>query len=178
MVHSASITRDVLVNQHHVLTHNVFNPHHMKTVGERIRQAREFRGLSGETLANEVGYKTQSGISNLENRSVGRGGFNLPKIAKALNFSIDWFLNGPDVDDMSRVPPFGSTSMSLVVEEPQGQYLTSRQHAHHLLDQLSDLGVDKAITMLEVIAAAHPRSQENGAGVSLPAPVKKASRRP
>lgn len=176
MRHFTSITRDVLLNQHHVFTQNVFNAFHMKTVGERIRQAREYRGLSGETLANEVGYKTQSGISNLENRSVGRGGFNLPKIAKALNFSIDWFLDGPDVEDMSLVPPFGASTMGQRVEEPLGKYATSRQHAHHLLDQLSDLGVEKAITMLEMISTAHPRSKEDGAGVSLPAQVKRARR--
>lgn len=149
----------------------------MKTVGERIRQAREFRGLSGETLANEVGYKTQSGISNLENRSVGRGGFNLPKIARRLDFSLDWFLDGPDVDDMTLVPPFGASSMAHRVEEPQAKYATTRQHAHYLLDQLSEMGVEKAITMLEVIATAHPRSKEDSAGVPLPARVTKAGRR-
>lgn len=152
----------------------MFNAKHMKTVGERIRQAREFRGLSGETLAKEVGYQTQSGISNLENRSVGRGGFNLPKIAKALNFSIEWFLNGPDVEDMALVPPFASSGAAHRIEEPQGKYATTRQHAHHLLDQLSELGIEKAITMLEVIATAHPRSKEDSAGVPLPARVTKA----
>lgn len=149
----------------------------MKTVGERIRQAREFRGLSGEALAKEVGYSTQSGISNLENRAVGRGGFNLPKIAKALDFSIDWFLNGPDVEDMSLVPTFANVAPTGRVEEPQGRYATTRQHAHYLLDQLSELGVEKAISMLEMIAAAHPRSKEDGAGVPLPARVNKSARR-
>lgn len=169
MIHTTNITRDVLNDQHHVLTHNVFNPLHMKTVGERIRQAREFRGLSGEALAKEVGYSTQSGISNLENRAVGRGGFNLPKIAKALDFSLEWFLNGPDVEDMSLVPSFANVAPTGRVEEPQGRYATTRQHAHYLLDQLSELGIDKAITMLEVIAAAHPRGKEVRAGLHVPA---------
>ncbi len=148
----------------------------MKTVGERIRQAREFRGLSGETLAKEVGYQTQSGISNLENRAVGRGGFNLPKIAQALNFSLEWFLNGPDVEDMALVAPFSSAGAAVRVEEPQAKYATTRQHAHDLLDQLSELGIDKAITMLEMIAVSHPRSREVSAGHPLPARVKQARR--
>lgn len=78
----------------------------MKTVGERIKQAREYRQMSGEELALAVGYKTQSGISNLENRATGRGGFMLPKIAEHLNFAVDWFLEGPDTDDMAQVPPY------------------------------------------------------------------------
>ena len=40
----------------------------MKTVGERIRQAREGLAMSGEELAQKAGYKTQSGIGNLEFR--------------------------------------------------------------------------------------------------------------
>lgn len=78
----------------------------MKTVGERIRQARTFRGMSGEELSLKVGYKTQSGISNLENRATGRGGFQLPKIAEVLDFAVEWFLDGPDTDDMRNVNPY------------------------------------------------------------------------
>lgn len=78
----------------------------MKTVGERIKQAREFRRLSGEELAQLAGYKTQSGISNLENRATGRGGFMLPKIAEKLDFAVEWFLEGPDTDDMNEVAPY------------------------------------------------------------------------
>lgn len=78
----------------------------MKSVGDRIRQAREYRKLSGEELARRVGYKTQSGIGNLENRAAGRGGFALPRIAEELNFAISWFLQGPDTQNMAEVPTF------------------------------------------------------------------------
>jgi transcriptional regulator with XRE-family HTH domain len=89
----------------------------MKTVGERIRQARLYRRLSGEELSEMAGYKTQSGISNLENRATGRGGFQLPKIAQALDFSIEWFLDGPDTDDMSQVKPYADNQARNVVNE-------------------------------------------------------------
>lgn len=144
----------------------------MKTVGERIRQAREYRRLSAEALAKEVGYSTQSGISNLENRAAGRGGFNLTKIASALDVSLEWLLNGPDVEDMAGVAPFFVNDPSVKVEEAAGQYLTTRQHAHQLVDQLSELGIEKAISLLEIIALAHPRSKEIRAGVFVPASVK------
>lgn len=68
----------------------------MKTVGERIRQARDARGLSGEELAHAVRYKNQSAISNLENRSTGTGGTKIAQIATALRVPVRWLLEGPD----------------------------------------------------------------------------------
>ncbi len=114
------------------MTHAVFNPNSMKTVGERIRQAREYRGMSGETLALKVGYKGQSGISNLENRSNGRGGFQLARIAKELDFSLTWFLNGPDVDDLSQVGPY-TPDQKTVAKEVDSEYKTSRSIAHPIV---------------------------------------------
>lgn len=94
----------------------------MKTVGERIKQAREYRHMSGEELALAVGYKTQSGISNLENRATGRGGFMLPKIAERLNFAVEWFLEGPDTDDMSQVPPYKASTTGHLAAEENGKW--------------------------------------------------------
>lgn len=129
--------------------------------------------MSADALAKEVGYSSQSGISNLENRAVGRGGFKLPDIAKALDFSLEWFLNGPDVEDMSQVPSFYHLDISKTyAAEPEGKYKTTRQQAHDLIDQLSELGVEKAISMLEVIATAHPRTTEDSAGVRVPATTR------
>jgi transcriptional regulator with XRE-family HTH domain len=72
----------------------------MKSTGERIRQARESRGWSAQVLATKVGYKTQSGISNLENRATGTGGNKIGAIAAMLNVPTDWLINGPDSDDV------------------------------------------------------------------------------
>lgn len=76
----------------------------MKTVGERIRQARLALGLSANTLAKRVGYRTQSGISNLENGNSGNGGSKIGKIAQELGVSIDWLINGPDCDNVPFLP--------------------------------------------------------------------------
>lgn len=70
----------------------------MKTTGERIRQARDALGWSAHVLALKVGYKTQSGISNLENRPTGSGGNKIGEIAKSLGVPLDWLINGPDSD--------------------------------------------------------------------------------
>lgn len=76
----------------------------MKTIGERIKQARDALDLSAMDLALRVGYKTQSGISNLENRVGGSGGNKIREIAKALNVPLEWLMSGPDSD----VVPFHS----------------------------------------------------------------------
>lgn len=94
----------------------------MKSVGERIRQAREFRGLSGQELAELVGYKHQSAIGNLENRATGNGGNKLVEVARALNFSVHWFLSGPDTHDMGSVPPFAGVA----VRESSPVYFTPK----------------------------------------------------
>lgn len=76
----------------------------MKTIGERIRQAREAHKLSGESLAKKVGYKNQSAIGNLENRAGGTGGSKLGSIADALNVPVEWLLRGPDSDNIPFLP--------------------------------------------------------------------------
>lgn len=156
----------------------------MKTVGDRIRQAREFRGLSGEELAIKVGYKTQSGISNLENRATGRGGFALPKIAEVTNFSVEWFLQGPDTEDMTTVEPFARTRQTWPaapqtptpgIAETQKTFDTPRDLAHRLVDSISDKGLMHAIELLEGLARRHPLEQKHSAGVSVPATIIKAA---
>lgn len=80
----------------------------MRSVGERIRQARTYRGLSGEELARRVGYKHQSAIGNLEARATGTGGNRIVDIARVLDCSVHWLLNGPDTADMASVPTFAT----------------------------------------------------------------------
>lgn len=77
----------------------------VKTIGEKIRQARTALGLSGEALAKKVGYKNQSAIGNLENRKEGTGGNKIDQIANALNVSVDWLYNGPDSENVPFLPP-------------------------------------------------------------------------
>jgi len=156
----------------------------MKTVGDRIRQAREFRGLSGEELAIKVGYKTQSGISNLENRATGRGGFALPKIAEVTNFSVEWFLQGPDTEAMTTVEPLARTRQTWPaapqtptpgIAETQKTFDTPRDLAHRLVDSISDKGLMHAIELLEGLASRHPLEQKHSAGVFVPATIIKAA---
>lgn len=76
----------------------------MKTIGERIRQARDGRKMTGEQLAEKVGYKKQSAIANLENRASGTGGNKINAIADALSVSVEWLMRGPDGPNVPYLP--------------------------------------------------------------------------
>lgn len=149
----------------------------MRTVGERLRQAREARGLSGEALARRVGYKTQSGIANLENRATGHGGYKLAQIAQELNVSVAWLLKGPDTDDAASIPPFEASDVAQTptAQESQPNYRAKpndlRAEAHALIDALSDRGLLAVISTLRALCETHPAPQTNGSG--LPAAAQK-----
>lgn len=150
----------------------------MKSVGERIRQAREYRKMSGEELAHKVGYKTQSGISNLENRNGGMGGAKVVLIAEQLNVSLQWLLNGPDTADMATVPPFSGSNTDTPAHEirqPTVDYLTERQTAHRLIDNMSIDGIKTVLEILRMAAAKYPANQASGAGVPIPSPKQRAA---
>lgn len=93
----------------------------MKSVGERIKQARLAKGLSAEALAMLVGYKTQSGIANIENRSNGSGGNKVARIATELEVPVEWLLSGPDSDDV----PFIRAKPSTVTRVPEVKAIPS-----------------------------------------------------
>lgn len=103
----------------------------MKTIGERIQQARLALGWSAYDLAKRVGYKTQSGIGNLESRAGGSGGNKIGAIAKALNVPLEWLINGPDSD----VVPFitavvASGTATGIRETPPPYLLVDRRNQH------------------------------------------------
>ncbi|MEY4975176.1 MAG: hypothetical protein RIQ97_371 [Pseudomonadota bacterium] len=72
--------------------------------------------MSAGLLALRAGYAGASAITNLENRATGRGGFRLLRIAQVLDVSVKWLMDGPDMADMSEVPPYEDTSALLAQE--------------------------------------------------------------
>ena len=63
------------------------------TVGQRIRQVREARGMSQVRLADRAGL-SKSFLSDLENDKTGPSGRNLLLIADVLGTSTDYLLRG------------------------------------------------------------------------------------
>ena len=103
----------------------------------------------------------------------------LPKIAQELNFALDWFLQGPDTNDMRTVPAFrppivqpstqAEAQPSYNLREPIPCMTDPRSMAHSLIDLLSEKGLFHAIELLEGLAQRHPIDQTERAGVSFPA---------
>jgi transcriptional regulator with XRE-family HTH domain len=64
-------------------------------VGERIRAARASRGLTQEGLAAAVGV-TRSAVAQWETDRAGQVRSNLPRLAAALDVSVEYLLFGED----------------------------------------------------------------------------------
>ncbi|MFE8646774.1 helix-turn-helix domain-containing protein [Sphingomonas sp. NCPPB 2930] len=138
----------------------------MKTVGERIRQAREARGLSQGDLALRVGFAHQSAIGNLESRATGRGGFRLSEISRELSVSVEWLLNGPDgpVPFVEGGSPPPGEPVRHQAESPRALgLLPDLEHATELLRGLPREGVKEAISHLEFLAYKHRHAPEQAA---------------
>jgi transcriptional regulator with XRE-family HTH domain len=147
----------------------------MRTIGERIRLAREQRGMSQAELAAVVGFKAQSAIGNLENRATGRGGFHLPKIASALGVSVTWLLDGPD--EPATVPWLEKSAGTTGTPEPAPLERGSAdiETAIAVLRRLSPKAVKEALVFLDYLAVKHGTPSEVGADTPISAPARKAA---
>lgn len=117
----------------------------MKTIGERIRQARGILGWSALDLATRCGYKTQSGISNLENRASGSGGNKIGKIAQVLNVPVDWLINGPDTDNVPFLAPRIPTDPRAAYSTELGDVVSSLKPAESVVE---DEWISAAVTIM------------------------------
>lgn len=61
-------------------------------LGNRVKQAREFRKLTQGDLAEKIGW-TQQALSTMENRDSKKSDYS-SKISKALNVNMDWLMSG------------------------------------------------------------------------------------
>lgn len=157
----------------------------MKTVGERIRQAREARGLSGEELAFAVGYSHQSAIGNLENRATGTGGTKIAKIAAKLRVPVQWLLEGPDSDQVplaETLTTYDSDIRFSVIdltaqEETPAPYHDdgSLAEAMQIFKKLTTAQRVKAISYMQFISAEEQRTSEAADGNHHPVPHEKAA---
>jgi len=95
----------------------------MKSVGERVQQARLERGMTAEALAKAVGYRWQSSIGNIESRMGGQGAKKLPDIARVLGVPLQWLIEGPDSLNVPFITPSSApiplpTAPNYKVQEP------------------------------------------------------------
>lgn len=103
--------------------------------------------MSGEELADAVGYSHQSAIGNLEGRATGSGGKKLHLIAARLRVSEEWLRYGPDSDD---IPDLGAaeTVAAATAPAPAAQVMEARDYSKHRPLRSALQSVDFAIKSL------------------------------
>lgn len=69
------------------------------TVGEKIREARLARGMSQDTLAQRVGYKSRGSINKIELGKTDVSHAKLAAIAEALRVPPTWLLGFDEKPD-------------------------------------------------------------------------------
>lgn len=145
----------------------------MTTIGDRIRKARLKREWSGAELAKKAGYQTQSGISNLENRSTGSGGHKIAHIAKVLGVPLEWLIEGGDSDDVPLLElKQDATPSAARVEMPIGVYkITPADDPRTvrlltLWSELDDTGKADLLERIEFFAAGR-RPHQDGQALSV-----------
>lgn len=152
----------------------------MKTVGERIRQARIAREISGERLAHMVGFKNQSAVGNLESRNSRTGGRKVGEIARALRVPLEWLINGPDSDTV----PFSEPSAPAPQHQPNNTQArepsrltpdASMAEVVDLFRQLNTAQRLQAIAHMRGLLGRQPEEPRQENGPNFPPPQARAA---
>lgn len=93
----------------------------MSTVGDRIREIREKRGMTQEELAN-IADISKGFLSDVENNKRNIGSQKLLKIANVLGASIDYLLRGEVVKNVETEPIVIPKELSQAAEEMNLSY--------------------------------------------------------
>jgi transcriptional regulator with XRE-family HTH domain len=93
----------------------------MPSVGDRVREAREKRGLTQEKLAERTGL-SKGFLSDVENGNSDISSENLLKVADALGANLDYLLRGEAPRSPSREPVVIPPELSRFAEEERLTY--------------------------------------------------------
>ena len=115
-------------------------------IGNRIEQKRTEKGMSQEELAAKVGYKSRSSINKIEKNVQRPKADDLPKIAMALDTSVDYLLNGIEIE---RAQLRELSEQSHLFDYVSKLYGSETSNAVHLFSQLTDFQKGKIIGMME-----------------------------
>lgn len=115
-------------------------------LGDRIRKKRTDLGLSQTQLANKVGYTSRSTVNKIESGARQPTAKDLPKIAEALDTTVDYLLNGIEIE---RVQLRELSEQSHLFDYVSKLYGSETSNAVHLFSQLTDFQKGKIIGMME-----------------------------
>ncbi len=98
----------------------------MPTVGERIREIREKRGMTQEKLAEAAGL-SKSFLSEVENDKSNISSQILLRIANELGASMDYLLDGTVKEALEREPVVIPSALSKYAEKMNLTYAQTRE---------------------------------------------------
>ena len=111
-----------------------------ETLGQRIKQAREAKGLMQKQLGTRVG-KSESAVSQWENGGIREiKGPTLHKLANALGVSIDWLLSGETEDHAHICGRIADYWPHLTARQREQIEKEAEAMAQHNIELLTELG--------------------------------------
>ena len=85
---------DELKNRSNEIPETPKKRHHTNRIGERVRYAREQKGITQRQLAMQCGLGFQSYISKIERGETAPKPDMLDKLSEELGVSVEWLVNG------------------------------------------------------------------------------------
>jgi len=117
-------------------------------IGDRIKSKRMEIGLSQEELANKVGYSSRSSVNKIEAGTRQPQADDLVKFAKALDTTVDYLLNGIEIERTQLRELSDQSHLFDYIEKMCGKDAT---YAVHLFTQLKEFDKGKVVGMMEQI---------------------------
>jgi transcriptional regulator with XRE-family HTH domain len=129
-----------------------------KHIGERIRRARELRGLTQSELAQALG-KNPTTVSNYENGNRTIRAIELPELARILDVPITYFFESEGLLNERLAELIDSLQTQRALDEPLLRELVDLLSAY--LQAVSEIQADLATALAEIDRlkdqlAAHP----------------------
>ncbi len=110
------------------------------TIFDRIRIAREQKGMSQEALALKLGYKGRSAISKIETGENDINHTSLLKFAEILDVSTAWLLHGDELAE--KLHPITIKRFRVLGQIACGEPIFSEEDKESYIDAKSDIDAD------------------------------------
>ena len=130
------------------------------TVGERIKNIREAKGLSQEELAQKMGLKGKSSVCKIERAGDNISTMSIKRYAKALNTSVARLMGWADNDDTNDyLVEIEEQGMKIIVEE-QKKLGTAGLALRLALYNMNKSEIQKLYDVAKIMAPHAFRSEE------------------
>lgn len=119
------------------------------TTSERIKKAREAKGMSQQELADKLGYKSRSSINKLERESRNIPRSQIVKLAKILDVTPAYLMGWAEFDE--RFDTNKLSQEAKLYDDIKRFYGSETAEAINLFIQLDDTDKGKIIGRMEIM---------------------------